>query len=86
MRIFTKDEAESVTKYYSDILIGKPITPPGESNPFPITSLEITKQKESEYTIHCLSKYIGNVWRRHLDETIPDFEVLPLEEFLSNLD
>lgn len=86
MRILTKAEAESVTKYYSEILIGKPITPPGNSNPFPITSLEITKQKENQYTVHCLSKYIGNVWHVHIDEVIPKLDVLPLEEFLSNLD
>jgi hypothetical protein len=30
VRIYTKDEAESVTKHYSkEILIGKPIMPPG---------------------------------------------------------
>ena len=86
MRIYTKDEAESVTKHYSEILIGKPITPPGNSNPFPITSIEITKQKDNEYTVHCLSKFIGNVLYVHIDEVIPKLDVLPVEEFLSNLD
>lgn len=85
MRIFTKAEAEYVTKYYSELLIGKPIFKPCNSNPYPITYLEATKLKENEYEIICYSKYLGNVWHRHLDEVIKDTDVLPLEDLLSSL-
>ena len=84
MRIFTKEVAESVAKYYSEIAIGKPITPPGNSNPFPITSLEITKIEEG-YSIKCVSKYMNKTMRRNLDEVIPELDAFPLDEFLSNL-
>ena len=84
MRIYTKDEAESVTKHYSEILIGKPITPPGNSNPFPITSVEITKVEEG-YAVYCFCKYNGNIMRNSLDKVISELDVLPVEEFLSNL-
>lgn len=85
MKIFTEKEADFAIKYYSEKIIGKPITKPDNSNPFLISSLEITKLKEDEYTVYCFSKYIGNTWRRSLDEVIPELDVLPLEEFLSNL-
>ncbi|MFI0491801.1 hypothetical protein [Flavobacterium sp.] len=85
MTIFTKKEADSAIKYYSEKVIGKPITKPDNSNPFLISSLEITKLKEDEYTVYCLSKYIGNIFRRNLDEVITELDILPLEEFLSNL-
>lgn len=85
MIILTKYEAESATKYYSEKIIGKPITNPGNSSPFPIYSLEITKFKEDEYTIHCFSKYLGNIIRKSLEEVIVELDVLPLEDFLANL-
>ncbi len=85
MRILTKVEAEAVTKYYSEIIIGKPILKPGNFNPYPIQLLEINQLKEDEYAVYCFSKYTGKVMRRSLDEVIPDLDVLPLEEFLSNL-
>nr|WP_315159407.1 hypothetical protein [uncultured Flavobacterium sp.] len=84
MRIFTKEVAESVAKYYSEIVIGKPITPPGNSNPFPIASLEITKIEEG-YSIKCVSKYMNKTMRRNLDDVIPELNAFPLDEFLSNL-
>ena len=84
MIIFTKDEAESVTKYYSEILIGKPIMPPGNSNPYPILSLKTTKTEEG-YLIKCVSKYMNKTMSKDLDKVISELDVLPLEEFLSNL-
>lgn len=85
MRIFTENEAVFAIKYYSEKIIGKPITKPGDSNPFLISSVEITKLKEDEYTVYCFSKYLGNLMRRSLDEVIPELDVIPLDQFLSNL-
>jgi len=83
MRIFTKDEAESVAKYYSVILIGKPITPPDNSNPYTITSLEITKVEDG-YVVKCISNSSGRIVFGSLEKVILNLDVLPLEEFLSN--
>ncbi|SDG95353.1 hypothetical protein SAMN04488062_103187 [Flavobacterium omnivorum] len=85
MRIFTKDEAESVTKYYSEILIGKPIMPPGNSNPYPISSLKTTKAEEG-YLVKCLSKYMNKTMSKDLEIVISELNILPLDKFLSNLD
>ena len=85
MRIFTKDEAESVTKYYSKILIGKPITPHGNSNPFPILLLEISKIEEEGYSIKCVSKYMNKTMHKDLEKVILELGAFPLDEFLSNL-
>jgi hypothetical protein len=84
MTIFTKEVAKSVSKYYSEKVIGKPITPPRNSNPFPITSLEITKVEEG-YVVKCLCNFSGKIAFSNLEKVIPQLDVLPLEEFLLNL-
>ncbi|WP_165930265.1 hypothetical protein [Flavobacterium sp. GT3P67] len=37
MRIFTNEEAKSITKYYSEKIVEMPITKPDNSNPFLIS-------------------------------------------------
>lgn len=84
MRIFTKEEAESITKYYSEILIGKPITPPGDSNPFSITSLDIKKVNDG-YTVYCICNIVaGKSAYSNIEKVISQSDYLPLEEFLTN--
>lgn len=53
MTILTKNEADSVIKYYSEKVIGKPITELGNSNPFIISSLKIESLKENEFRVYC---------------------------------
>lgn len=84
MRILTKEIAESVTKYYSEIVIGKPITNPGNTNPFLISSLEMIKVEDG-YTVYCFCKHYGKIIHNRLDKVIPELDALPLEDFLSNL-
>jgi hypothetical protein len=84
MTILTKSEAESVTKYYSEILIGKPITPPGDSNALKISSLETSKLDDG-YVVRCVCNVSGKIFHSSLEKAILNTNVLPLEEFLSNL-
>lgn len=81
MTILTKAEAESVIKFYSEIVIGKPITPPGDSNPFKISSLETTKVKDG-YIVNCVCNVSGKIFYNNLEKVISSLDVLPLEEFL----
>lgn len=86
MRIFTKNEADSAVKYYSDKIIGKPITDPGDTTPYIVSSLRISKINEDEYTIKCIVSLSNNIAFRNLESTIQYLNLLPLEEFLSNPD
>jgi hypothetical protein len=58
--------------------------PPGDSNSFPISSLSILENDEG-FTIKCLSKYMNKTMFKDLDKVISELDVLPLDEFLSNL-
>lgn len=84
MTIFTKEIAESVSKYYYEIVIGKPITPPGNTNSYLITSLEIMKV-EGGYIVKCISNSSSKIVFGNLETVIPKLDVFPLEEFLLNL-
>lgn len=86
MIILTKTQADSVIKYYSEKLIGKPIIEPGNYNPFPIVSLEIVKLKQDEFTIKCIAKYMGKTMFKDLGKVIQEAHLLPIEDFLSNQD
>jgi len=86
MRIFTKNEANSSVKYYSDKIIGKPITDTEDTNPYVISSLEIVRLKEDEYVVKCIVRIAGNIIYKELENVIRDLNLLHLEEFLSNPD
>jgi len=81
MTVLTKSEAESVTNYYSEILIGKPITPPGNSNALKISSLEKFKLDDG-YVVRCVCNVSGKIFHSSIDKVILELDVLPLEEFL----
>lgn len=85
MQILSKLQANQVVDFYSEKMIGKPITDPEDTNPYLITSLEIRHLAEDEFAVYCIVRHYGNVLHKRIDKAIKELNLLPLDEFLSGL-